>query len=44
MVDAHRLYRSLGFHENAPYEGSEIIKEFPKEFNGAWIFMEKALV
>jgi GNAT superfamily N-acetyltransferase len=40
MTEAHQLYRSLGFHEIASYEGSEI----PKEAQGAWIFMEKTEV
>jgi GNAT superfamily N-acetyltransferase len=39
MIDAHRLYRSLGFQEIAPYAGSEI----PKEFQVHWIFMERVL-
>ena len=39
MSDAHRLYRSLGFQEIAPYPGSEI----PIEFQKNWIFMEKML-
>ncbi len=39
MSDAHRLYRSLGFQEIAPYPGSEI----PLEFQKNWVFMEKVL-
>ncbi len=39
MSDAHKLYRSLGFQEIAPYAGSEI----PLEFQKNWIFMEKVL-
>lgn len=44
MTEAQQLYRSVGFREIAPYEGSEIISDFPKEFHSAWIFMEKVLV
>ena len=40
MKEAHRLYRSAGFSEIEPYEGSEI----PKEFHTYWVFMEKQLV
>jgi GNAT superfamily N-acetyltransferase len=36
MREAHKLYRSAGFHEIEAYEGSEI----PKEFQSHWIFME----
>jgi GNAT superfamily N-acetyltransferase len=36
MTSAHRVYRSLGFTEIAPYEGSEI----PKEYQTHWVFME----
>lgn len=43
MKEAHQLYHALGFHEIAQYEESEIISEFPKEFHGGWIFMEKTL-
>ena len=39
MTDAHRLYRSMGFADIEPYEGSEI----PKEFQPHWVFMEKYL-
>ena len=39
MTDAHKLYRSAGFHEIEAYEGSEI----PKEFQNHWIFMEMEL-
>lgn len=39
MRDAHRLYRSAGFHEIQAYEGSEI----PKDFQDHWIFMEMKL-
>jgi GNAT superfamily N-acetyltransferase len=39
MKDAHALYRSFGFHEIEPYEGSEI----PKEFQAHWVFMEREL-
>ena len=37
MKQAHALYRSFGFREIEPYEGSEI----PKEFQVHWIFMER---
>lgn len=39
MTSAHELYRSAGFHEIEAYEGSEI----PKEFQKNWIFMELEL-
>jgi GNAT superfamily N-acetyltransferase len=39
MIDAHRLYRTSGFHEIESYEGSEI----PQEFQHHWIFMELEL-
>lgn len=39
MVAAHALYRSCGFREIAPYEGSEI----PVEYRAHWIFMERNL-
>ncbi len=39
MHPAHALYRSVGFHEIAPYTGSEV----PVEFQQHWIFMEKVL-
>jgi len=39
MTAAHQLYRSSGFHEIEAYEGSEI----PKEFQKNWIFMELEL-
>jgi GNAT superfamily N-acetyltransferase len=39
MTEAHNLYRSAGFHEIEAYEGSEI----PKEFQKNWIFMEREL-
>jgi GNAT superfamily N-acetyltransferase len=39
MTEAHKLYRSAGFHEIEAYEGSEI----PKEFQNHWIFMEREL-
>jgi GNAT superfamily N-acetyltransferase len=39
MKEAHALYRSAGFREIAPYEGSQI----PKDFQSNWIFMEKNL-
>jgi GNAT superfamily N-acetyltransferase len=39
MADAHALYRSRGFADTEPYEGSEI----PKQIQQHWIFMELAL-
>ena len=39
MTEAHKLYRSAGFREIEAYEGSEI----PKEFQKNWIFMEREL-
>ena len=39
MTEAHQLYRTSGFREIEAYEGSEI----PKEFQKNWIFMERAL-
>jgi GNAT superfamily N-acetyltransferase len=39
MVEAHSLYRSVGFQEIEPYPESEI----PKEFQQHWIFMELQL-
>jgi len=40
MQEAHQLYRNMGFHEIEAYEGSEI----PKEFQKNWIFMERELL
>jgi GNAT superfamily N-acetyltransferase len=40
MKEAHALYRSYGFREIEPYEGSEI----PNEFQVHWIFMEREMV
>ena len=39
MANAHRLYRSAGFRDIAPYAESEI----PPEFQPNWIFMELKL-
>jgi len=39
MSDAHALYRSFGFKDIAPYEGSEI----PVEYRMHWVFMELQL-
>jgi len=36
MKEAHQLYKSVGFGEIAPYEGSEI----PEGFRKHWVFME----
>ena len=40
MAEAHQLYRMSGFREIEAYEGSEI----PKEFQKNWIFMELELM
>jgi GNAT superfamily N-acetyltransferase len=39
MMEAHQLYRSIGFKEIETYEGSEI----PPGFQDHWIFMELPL-
>jgi len=39
MKAAHRLYRSSGFIDTAPYPESEI----PDEYKSHWVFMEKRL-
>jgi GNAT superfamily N-acetyltransferase len=39
MINAHRLYRSVGFKEIAPYPESEI----PEPFHCYWVFMELIL-
>jgi GNAT superfamily N-acetyltransferase len=39
MLNAHNLYRSFGFEERSPYEGSEI----PPEHSRHWVYMELAL-
>jgi GNAT superfamily N-acetyltransferase len=39
MSAAHALYRSTGFQEIEPYQGSEI----PEEFQQHWIFLELRL-
>lgn len=39
MSDAHALYRSAGFKDIPPYEGSEI----PEEYRRHWVFMELEL-
>ena len=39
MTEAHQLYRTNGFREIPAYEGSEI----PKEFQKNWVFMEREL-
>jgi GNAT superfamily N-acetyltransferase len=39
MSDAHALYRSFGFKDIAPYDGSEI----PAEHREHWVFMELQL-
>jgi GNAT superfamily N-acetyltransferase len=39
MTEAHRLYRTSGFQGIEAYDGSEI----PKEFQKNWIFMEREL-
>jgi GNAT superfamily N-acetyltransferase len=37
LTDAQRLYRSRGFHERPPYEGTEI----PPHLQQHWIFFER---
>jgi len=37
MTDAQRLYRSRGFVERSPYEGTEI----PPRLQDLWIFFER---
>jgi hypothetical protein len=37
MTDAQRLYRSRGFVERTPYEGTEI----PTRLQHLWIFFER---
>jgi GNAT superfamily N-acetyltransferase len=39
MTAAHRLYRSSGFMDIAPYSESEI----PDEYKSHWVYMEKRL-
>jgi ribosomal protein S18 acetylase RimI-like enzyme len=39
MVDGHRLYRSRGFTECPPYEGTEIAPELHEH----WLFFERKL-
>jgi GNAT superfamily N-acetyltransferase len=39
MTEAQRLYRSRGFVERAPYEGTEI----PEHLQKYWLFFERAL-
>jgi GNAT superfamily N-acetyltransferase len=39
MTDAHALYRSFGFKDIPPYEGSEI----PRKYQAHWVFMELPL-
>jgi len=39
MTDAHGLYRSRGFKERPPYEGTEI----PERIQQHWIFFEREL-
>lgn len=39
MTDAQRLYRSRGFLERPPYEGTEI----PEPLRRYWLFFERAL-
>lgn len=36
MHEAHRVYRSFGFADIPPYEGSEI----PEEYRKYWVFMK----
>jgi N-acetylglutamate synthase-like GNAT family acetyltransferase len=39
MTDAQRLYRSRGFLERSPYEGTEI----PERLQKYWLFFERGL-
>ena len=39
MTDAPRFYRSRGFLERPPYEGTEI----PESLRKHWLFFERAL-
>lgn len=39
MEEAHSLYRSFGFKEIPPYQGTEV----PEEIHHLWLFMEKDL-
>ena len=39
MTDAQRMYRSRGFIERSPYEGSEI----PEHLQRHWLFFERDL-
>ena len=39
MTDAQRLYRSRGFAERSPYEGTEI----PERLQKYWLFFERPL-
>jgi GNAT superfamily N-acetyltransferase len=39
MTDAQRLYRSRGFVERDPYEGTEI----PERLRTYWLFFERPL-
>jgi GNAT superfamily N-acetyltransferase len=39
MADAQRLYRSRGFAERTPYQGTEI----PQHLQQYWIFFERSL-
>lgn len=39
MTEAHQLYRSAGFVDIEPYEGSEI----PPDYHKNWVFMEKRM-
>jgi hypothetical protein len=39
MSDAQRLYRSRGFAERTPYEGTEI----PPRLQHHWVFFERSL-
>jgi len=39
MTDAQRLYRSRGFTERSPYEGTEI----PESIRKYWLFFERAV-
>lgn len=38
VTDAQRLYRSRGFEERGPYEGTEI----PSRLQEHWLFFERS--
>ena len=40
LPESHQLYRTAGFRDIQPYDGTEV----PKEFHQNWVFMEKELL